>query len=41
MTSSATPGKHILRATITPVEGEEDTADNTMTITVNLKEPTL
>jgi len=37
-TTNATPGKHILKATIAPVEGEEDVADNAMTMTVEVKE---
>ncbi len=37
-TSNAKPGKHALRASIAPVEGEEDVADNTMTVTVEVKE---
>jgi hypothetical protein len=36
-TTNASPGKHILKATIGPVVGEKDTADNTMTATVNIK----
>ncbi|MBL7184872.1 MAG: ankyrin repeat domain-containing protein [Phycisphaerae bacterium] len=38
-TTRATPGKHTLRVTIDPVAGEEDTADNTATVTVEVKEP--
>ena len=38
-TTNASPGKHILRATIAPVTEEEDTADNTMTVEVEVKEP--
>ena len=38
-TTKASVGKHILKATIDPVVGEEDTADNTMTTAVNVKEP--
>lgn len=38
-TANASPGKHVLRASITPVAGEEDTADNTMTVTVEVKGP--
>jgi ankyrin repeat protein/transglutaminase-like putative cysteine protease len=37
-TTAATPGKHTLRATIAPVEGEEDVADNTMIVEVEVKE---
>jgi hypothetical protein len=36
-TTTATPGKHTLRATIAPVEGEEDTTNNTMTVEVEVK----
>jgi hypothetical protein len=36
-TTTATPGKHTLRATIAPVAGEEDTADNSMTVVVEVK----
>lgn len=32
-------GPHILKAEIAPIAGEEDTADNTMTITVDVKAP--
>lgn len=38
-TTVASSGKHTLKAEISPVSGEEDTADNSMTITVNVKEP--
>jgi ankyrin repeat protein len=38
-TSTASSGKHILKATIDPVQREEDTVDNTMTVTVEVKEP--
>ena len=38
-TTNATPGKHVLRASIAPVAGEEDTANNTMTVTVEVKGP--
>ncbi|MHC4539170.1 MAG: FG-GAP-like repeat-containing protein [Planctomycetota bacterium] len=37
-TTTATPGKHTLRASIAPVAGEEDTADNSMTVEVEVKE---
>jgi hypothetical protein len=37
-TTNATPGKHTLKASIAPVAGEEDVADNTMTVTVEVKE---
>jgi len=37
-TTNTTPGKHTLKATITPVAGEEDVADNAMTVTVEVKE---
>jgi len=33
----ASTGKHTLKAEVVPVAGEEDTADNTMTVTVNVK----
>ena len=39
-TTNASLGKHILKATIGPVAGEEDTADNTSTVTLHIKEPT-
>jgi hypothetical protein len=38
-TINASPGKHTLRASIVPIAGEEDTANNTMTVMVNVKEP--
>jgi hypothetical protein len=38
-TTAATPGKHTLKATIAPVAGEEDVADNSVTVTVEVKEP--
>jgi len=38
-TTNATPGKHILKASIAPVTGEEDVADNVLTATVNIKIP--
>jgi len=38
-TTKASKGEHSLEATIGPVAGEEDTADNTMTTTVDLKGP--
>ncbi|MFC1794891.1 FG-GAP-like repeat-containing protein [Planctomycetota bacterium] len=37
-TTNATPGKHILKASIAPVAGEEDVAANTMTVEVEVKE---
>ena len=37
-TTNASPGKHMLRTSIAPVAGEEDVADNTMTVTIELKE---
>jgi hypothetical protein len=36
-TTNATPGKHILKAIIAPVEGEKDIANNTITKTINLQ----
>jgi len=36
-TIDASPGKHVLRTTIAPVAGEEDTADNSRTLKVNVK----
>lgn len=36
-TTNVTPGKHILKATIAPVAGEEDTTDNTVTMTIEVK----
>ncbi|MFB0554146.1 MAG: CARDB domain-containing protein [Phycisphaerae bacterium] len=36
-TSAASKGKHILKVEINPVAGEEDTADNSKTITVDVK----
>jgi hypothetical protein len=36
-TIKASKGEHILKAEIVPVAGEEDTADNSRTITVNVK----
>ena len=38
-TTNASPGNHILRASIAPVAGEEDVADNVLTATVNIKTP--
>ncbi|MFC1793222.1 integrin alpha [Planctomycetota bacterium] len=38
-TSNASPGKHILKASIAPVAGEEDEADNVSTATVYVKTP--
>jgi ankyrin repeat protein len=37
-TTNASIGKHTLRASIAPVEGEEDVVDNTMTVEVEVKE---
>lgn len=37
-TTNASPGKHILKASIAPVAGEEDVADNTATVEVEVKE---
>jgi len=37
-TTNASPGKHTLKASIAPVEGEEDTADNSVTVEVEVKE---
>jgi len=37
-TTNTTPGKHTLKASIAPVAGEEDVADNTMTVTVEVTE---
>ncbi|MFC1603384.1 ankyrin repeat domain-containing protein, partial [Planctomycetota bacterium] len=37
-TTKASPGKHTLKATIAPITGEEDVADNTRTVTVEVKE---
>jgi hypothetical protein len=39
-TTNVSLGKHILKATIGPVAGEEDTADNTSTVTVHIKKST-
>ena len=36
-TTGASAGQHMLRAEVVPVAGEDDTADNTMTATVNIK----
>jgi len=36
-TTNASPGKHTLRAAIAPVAGEEDVADNTVTVEVEVK----
>jgi len=38
-TTNASPGKHVLKASIAPVAGEEDVADNVLTATVNIKAP--
>ncbi len=37
-TTNVPPGKHTLKASIAPVAGEGDVADNTMTVTVEVKE---
>ena len=37
-TGDASPGKHLLKATIEPIAGEQDVADNTMTVEVEVKE---
>jgi hypothetical protein len=37
-TTTATPGVHTLRASVTPVGGEGDVADNSMTVEVEVKE---
>lgn len=37
-TTNASPGKHTLKATITPGAGEEDTEDNSVTVTIDVKE---
>ena len=37
-TTNATPGKHTLKASIAPVAGEEDVADNSVTVTIEVKE---
>jgi hypothetical protein len=37
-TANASIGKHTLKASIAPVAGEENVADNTMTVTVEVKE---
>lgn len=39
-TTNATTGKHTLKVEIPPVPGEKDTTDNTMTVTVEVTEPT-
>jgi hypothetical protein len=36
-TTNASIGKHTLRATIAPVAGEEDVADNSMTVEVEVR----
>jgi len=38
-TTNSTPGKHILKASIAPVAGEENMADNVLTATVHVKTP--
>lgn len=38
-TTNASLGKHILKASIAPVVGEEDTVDNTTATTVDVKVP--
>jgi hypothetical protein len=40
-TTNASLGKHTLKASIIPVTGEEDVADNTMTVAVEVKEPSI
>lgn len=35
-TTNTSPGKHTLKASIAPVAGEEDMADNTMTVTIEV-----
>ena len=35
---NATPGKHVLKAAIAPVAGEENVADNSMTVEVEVRE---
>lgn len=37
-TTNATPGKHVLKAAIAPVAGEEDVANNSVTVEVEVKE---
>ncbi|MBL7187270.1 MAG: VCBS repeat-containing protein [Phycisphaerae bacterium] len=36
--TTTSPGTHTLKASIAPIAGEEDVADNTMTVTVEVKE---
>ncbi|MBL7187268.1 MAG: FG-GAP repeat protein [Phycisphaerae bacterium] len=36
-TTNTSPGKHILKAAIAPVPGEEDITDNTMAVTIEVK----
>ena len=38
-TSKVSPGKHALKASITPVAGEENTEDNSKTVSVEINEP--
>jgi len=38
-TSNASIGKHILRVEIPPVPGEQNTEDNTKTVTIEVNEP--
>jgi hypothetical protein len=38
-TTNASIGKHILKTSIVPVEGEKNVADNIMTVEVEVKEP--
>jgi len=37
-TAGASIGSHTLKAEIVPVAGDENTADNTMTVTIDVKE---
>ena len=36
-TTTASPGKHVLKASIAPIAGEEDTADNSVNVEVEVK----
>ena len=38
-TTHANIGEHTLKAIVSPIRGEKDIADNTMTVTVEVKEP--
>jgi hypothetical protein len=40
-TTTASPGKHVLNAAIAPVAGEKDTADNSVTVEVDVREKTV